>query len=73
MKTKDIRNMLCAALKRAEQGQLTADEGKLMIGLANQISQSLSTEVKVAKLKLQLGSQADTIGELTVGEVEEKS
>ena len=68
MKTKDIRDMLCKSLKRAEEGKLTSDEGKLIIGLANQISQSLATEVKVAKLKLQLGSQADTIGQLNVSE-----
>jgi hypothetical protein len=68
MKTKDIRNSLCKALKKAENGELPADEAKTIIGLANQISQSLATEVKVISLKLRMGAQADAIGQLNVTE-----
>jgi hypothetical protein len=68
MKTKDIRNMLCNALKKAERGDLPVDEAKTIIGLANQISASLSTECKVIALKLRMGTQADAIGSLNVTE-----
>ena len=68
MKTKDIRTSLCNALKKAERGDLPADEAKTIIGLANQISQSLATEVKVIQLKLRMGAQADAIGSLNVSE-----
>lgn len=68
MKTKDIRNTLCQALKRAEKGEMPADEAKVIIGIANQISQSLATEVKVIQLKLRMGAQAETIGNLNVSE-----
>ena len=68
MKTKDIRNMLCNALKKAEKGELSNDDAKTMIGLANQISQSLATECKVVTLKLRIGAQADSIGQLNVSE-----
>jgi hypothetical protein len=68
MKTKDIRNMLCNALKRAEKGDLPPDDAKTLIGLANQISQSLATECKVITMKLRLGAQADAIGDLNVSE-----
>jgi hypothetical protein len=68
MKTKDIRNSLCNALKKAEKGELPHDEAKTIIGLANQISQSLATEVKVISLKLRMGAQADAIGSLNVSE-----
>ena len=68
MKTKDIRNTLCNALKRAEKGDMPADEAKTIIGLANQISQSLATEVKVIQLKIRMGAQADAIGNLNVSE-----
>jgi len=67
MKTNQIRNTLCAALKKAEKGELPADEARSIIGLANQISISLSTEVKVAAMKLRMGAQADAIGQLDVG------
>ena len=68
MKTKDIRSMLCKALAKAETGELPHDEAKTIIGLANQISQSLATECKVITLKLRMGAQADAIGSLNVSE-----
>ena len=68
MKTKDIRTMLCNALRKAEAGEMSLDEAKVVIGLANQISSSLSTEVKVAQMKLRMGVQADAIGSLNVTE-----
>ena len=66
MKTKSIRKILCAALQKAERGELQAEEAKAIIGMANQIANSLATEVKVASMKMRLGGQADTIGELDV-------
>lgn len=66
MKTKQIRSILCNALKKAESGQLPSEEAKSIIGLANQISTSLAVEVKVATMKLRLGSQAQALGELDV-------
>jgi len=68
MKTKDIRNMLCNALKKAEEGKLPNDEAKMIIGLANQVSQSLAVECKVIAMKLRMGAQADAIGQLNVSE-----
>jgi len=68
MKTKDIRNMLCNALKKAEEGKLPNDEAKTIIGLANQVSQSLAVECKVIAMKLRMGAQADAIGQLNVSE-----
>ena len=68
MKTKQIRKLLCDALNKANQGQLSSEEAKSIIGLTNQISQSLATEVKVAHMKMRLGGQADLMGELEVAE-----
>jgi len=68
MKTRQIRKMLCEALDRAANGKLAADDAKSVIGLANQISASLATEVKVATLKIRLGQAANTIGDLNVAE-----
>lgn len=66
MKTKEIRAMLCKALKKAEQGELAMDDAKSIIGLANQIQSSLAVEVKVQTMKMRLGAQADALGELDV-------
>lgn len=66
MKTKQIRQILCAALKKVEAGEMATDDAKSVIGLANQIQASLATEVKVATLKLRIGVAVDTIGELDV-------
>jgi hypothetical protein len=68
MKTKQIRKMLCNALEKAEKGELKPDDAKSVIGLANQIHASLSTEVKVASMKLRAGQIADTLGELDVSQ-----
>jgi hypothetical protein len=64
--TKQIRRALAAALERASQGNLSASDGKNIIGLANQISQSMSTEVQVMKTKTALGHQVEKFGELEV-------
>ena len=66
MKTANIRTVLCNALARAEKGNLPAEEAKSIIGLANQISQSLATEVKVHTLKVRMGAVAETFGQLDV-------
>jgi hypothetical protein len=68
MKTKEIRKMLCNALAKAEKGEMKPDDAKAVIGLANQIHASLSTEVKVATMKLRAGQIAETLGELNVAQ-----
>lgn len=68
MKTSDIRKMLCASLAKAEKGELPHEDAKTIIGLANQISQSLAVECKVIATKLRLGAQADAIGALNVAD-----
>ena len=73
MKTKNIRHILANALEKAEKGQLAPQDAKAIIGLANQISTSLATEVKVANLKLRLGHQVDSVGELSVDTRDEKT
>lgn len=68
MKTKEIRRMLCKALKKVESGEMAFDDAKSIIGLANQIQASLATECKVATLKMRMGATADVIGELDVAQ-----
>lgn len=65
-KTKEIRKVLADAIERAGKGELPVEDGKNIIGLANQISNLMSTEVKVIDMKVRLGHQADKFGELQI-------
>ena len=64
--TKQIRSALATALERAMSGELSADDGRSVIGLANQISQSMAVEVKVMTMKMRAGHQVDKFGDLSV-------
>jgi hypothetical protein len=64
--TKAIRASLVNALSRATNGDLSAEDGRNIIGLANQISQSMGTEVKVMTTKLKMGHQVEKFGDLEV-------
>ena len=64
--TARIRGLLADALDRALDGELSSDDGRNVIGLANQISQSMAVECKVLTLKSKLGHQTDKFGELKV-------
>ena len=64
--TARIRGMLAQALDKAMGGELSSDDGRNVIGIANQISHSMAVECKVLTLKTKLGHQADKFGELEV-------
>ncbi len=64
--TKTIRASLAKALEKAMNGQLSAEDGRNMIGLANQISQSMAVEVKVMAMKLKAGQKVEEFGQLEV-------
>jgi len=64
--TAKIRKTLSDALVRAANGNLSADDGRNIIGLANQISQNMAVEVKVMTMKMQMGHQTEKFGELAV-------
>ena len=64
--TSKIRAALTEALDRAMDGNLSAEDGRNVIGLANQISQSMAVEVKVQSLKLKAGHQVEKFGQLEI-------
>lgn len=68
MKTKDIRKMLAESMQKAVSGELPSEDGRNIIGLANQISHSMAVEVKVQITKERLGHQADKFGSLEIAE-----
>lgn len=64
--TATIRATLCKALERAMAGDLSSEDGRSIIGLANQLSQSMAVEVKVLTMKARVGHQAEKFGQLVV-------
>jgi len=66
MKTKDLRKMLASALDKALKGELSSEDGRNIIGLANQITANMATEVKVQILRERMGHQVDKFGDLDI-------
>ena len=60
----DLRNTLFQQLKLATQGKVSRDDGKIIIGLANQVSNNLNAELKARELEIRLGSTAEQLGRL---------
>lgn len=60
----DLRNTLFDQLKLATQGKVSRDDGKTIIGLANQISNNLNTELKARELEIRLGNTVENLGKL---------
>jgi len=65
--TGDIRELLAASLKRAAKGTLSATDGKSIIGLSNQITNSMAVEIKHANMQESLGIAVDTFGSVQIG------
>lgn len=60
----ELRTTLFSQLKLATEGKVSRDDGKTIIGLANQISNNLNTELKARELEIRLGTTAEQIGRL---------
>jgi len=50
----------------AMKGELPSEDGRNIIGLANQISQSMAVEVKVMSMKIKAGQKVEEFGHLEV-------
>jgi hypothetical protein len=47
---------------------LSSEDGRTVVGLANQITQNMAAEVKVMSMKMKMGHQVEKFGELEVAE-----
>lgn len=65
--TGKIREALASALVRASNGELSAADGKNLIGLANQITTSMAVELKHQQLQASLGLEVTTFGKVGIG------
>ena len=66
--TGNVRDILAASLKQAAKGNLSSVDGKNLIGLANQISNSMSVEIKYANMQTTLGNATDSLGTVMIGD-----
>ena len=60
--TGDVREILAQALEKAAAGDLSATDGKNMIGLANQICHSMTAEIKQQAMQTTLGRKCAAFG-----------
>ena len=62
-----VREALASALIRSSNGELSATDGKNMIGLANQITSSMAVELKHQNIQSALGMEVTTFGKVNIG------
>lgn len=68
MKTSQIRNILANALEKAAAGELSQHDAKSLVGLSNQITQSIAVEIKAVEMQLKLGQKVAKFGDFKVNE-----
>jgi len=66
--TGKVRSALADCLERVSRGELSANDAKAIIGMANQITTSIAVELKHQNLQSQLGLQVKTLGALNIGD-----
>lgn len=66
--TGKVRAALADALQRVSKGELPANDAKAMIGLANQITCSMATELRHQTLQATLGHKVTTFGKVEIGD-----
>ena len=64
--TGELRAFLCQSINSVANGTLDIAKASQITKLAAQVNESLYSEVKVARLQLELGKEAAEIGKLSV-------
>ena len=62
----EIRKALSMALVEACNGRLSATDGKNIVGIANQIANSIKSEVQAQTMQTKMGHQVSVLGSLKV-------
>jgi hypothetical protein len=68
--TGKVRAVLADALDRISRGELPAQDGQVMVGLANQITKNMAAEIKYQTIQSSLGLQATVFGSVCIGDSE---
>ena len=65
--TGELRDFLCSTINQVANGTFDIAKAKEVTKLASQVNESLYAEVKVAKLQIELGKEAEKFGSLGIG------
>ena len=66
--TGNLRDFLAQTLIDVKEGSLELDKASRITKLAAQINENLYAEVKVAKIRLQMGDASTALGALPIGQ-----
>lgn len=69
--TGDLRKELAAAFIMAREGRLSGDALRGVIGCANQITTSISVEIKARAQLTREGAHVGAFGDMTLGAISE--
>ena len=64
--TGDLREFLCSAINSVANGTMDTDKARNVTKLAAQVNESLYSEVKVARMRLELREEAAKFGALNL-------
>jgi hypothetical protein len=65
-KTGELRQFLFDTMKKAQQGEIPAHDGRNIVGMANQINLSMQAELKRQRLAVELGHKVESFGDLAL-------
>lgn len=65
-KTKELRQFLVKTMQRIEKGEITANDGRNIIGCMNQINLSITAELKARKMAMEAGEKILPFGDMQI-------
>ena len=60
--TKELRKFLAETMSMVRDGDIAPSDGRNIVGMANQITVSMQTELKKQKLDLEMGKKSEAFG-----------
>jgi hypothetical protein len=64
----DLREFLCSSINSVANGTMDISKAREVTKLAGQVNESFYSEVKVARLQIDLGKEAKKLGSLPVNQ-----
>lgn len=66
MKSRELRAKLVSVIDEIQSGNLSPADGRNIVGAANQINVSLQNEIKLMRLKIEMGDKASALGSMDI-------
>jgi len=65
--TGELRDFLVTMMVGVKDGVVQIDKASQITKLAGQVNESIYAEIKAARLKIDLGNEADKLGQMNIG------